>query len=477
MSFNFRKKLPWQFWLGLAIGVVFLITIPPFQKPDEYAHYLRATAVSYGQWTCAQEVSLPDEALRFWRAVKQQGIEFHYDGKFSWDAVRLQMDSAQVSEKVWNSQRDTACSLPLAGFMVQGGALWLGRTLGLVDAPLYFFGRTIIFLLATIMIVLSLIRLPRYERGVLSLVFMLPIFQQQLSTFGYDAPHLVLGMAAIAQFFHLRLQSRVKFQGVAVLVLLLVLFIAVKSPAYLPFMALALPSAWHLLRERLSFSRRAGGMLLATLVLGSVFSIGIIAWIQPNVLNFLGHMWSYVAREGSFVQYTKMMLNSLYHFQEFYIRSSVGFLGWLDYEIPFSVFVFMIVACTGFVATHSPQLPLKKGEQVIILSILAGVALSVFFGMAYAWTPPGSSIIEGVQGRYFLTLFPLFFMLIPGLVPYFFRHHIWKILLLVFIVFSLRKSVLGRYAPLPENTTMQDIPTDSLSQKDASGSAQIDAAK
>ena len=96
----------------------------------------------------------------------------------------------------------------------------------------------------------------------------------------------------------------------------------------------------------------------------------------------------------------------------FYGRSFIGLLGWLhiplEPPLAYPMLALMLAVCTVLTVIWTRQQPWRKLlEQTRLL--LAGMAmlsaLSVFLLLLVAWTPDPTraQLIEGVQGRYFLT--------------------------------------------------------------------------
>ena len=90
------------------------------------------------------------------------------------------------------------------------------------------------------------------------------------------------------------------------------------------------------------------------------------------------------------------------------------FLGWL--EIPVSQFVvvgFLMILFLEFFRVKE-QYVIKTKERVCY-GILAGlISLAVLAAMWLAWTPVSYDNIQGVQGRYFLPMIPLLYLVVAN---------------------------------------------------------------
>lgn len=100
---------------------------------------------------------------------------------------------------------------------------------------------------------------------------------------------------------------------------------------------------------------------------------------------------------------------------DFYINSAIGaYLGWIQSELG-SPFYFIIgyILCSVYSVqpTKNDSLTLSFFQKVAFFAICAGILLASMLALLLDWTSFGSSIIQGVQGRYLLPAIPLIFML------------------------------------------------------------------
>lgn len=91
---------------------------------------------------------------------------------------------------------------------------------------------------------------------------------------------------------------------------------------------------------------------------------------------------------------------------DFYQRSFIGILGWLNVVLPEKAYA-IIWAGLGFCSLWTfNRFGPKAGWSSSCRWLLAFLALSsiglVFLAMLTTWTPADSPRIEGVQGRYFI---------------------------------------------------------------------------
>jgi uncharacterized membrane protein len=97
-----------------------------------------------------------------------------------------------------------------------------------------------------------------------------------------------------------------------------------------------------------------------------------------------------------------------------YIREFIGVAGWLTTPIPNNLMIAalsIIVIWLIFALTRTIQFSLKNSSIVLIAIIALFISIFlVFLSMLFYWTNSSKLLIEGVQGRYFI---PLIFYITP----------------------------------------------------------------
>jgi uncharacterized membrane protein len=88
----------------------------------------------------------------------------------------------------------------------------------------------------------------------------------------------------------------------------------------------------------------------------------------------------------------------------FYQQSFIGILGWLDTALP-SIFYPLLWLGLGVCALVSVSLPASTGDWtarcLLLVTAMASIGL-IFLSQLVTWTAHPATLIEGVQGRYFV---------------------------------------------------------------------------
>lgn len=110
-----------------------------------------------------------------------------------------------------------------------------------------------------------------------------------------------------------------------------------------------------------------------------------------NFLEILGRTWLTFAKD--------------------YWMSFIGNLGWLETTLPDKAYLlFLVIFLLLWVGDREPSWKPRAADRGWSLaSFILGILL-IFLAQYLTWTPVGSPLIDGVQGRYFIPLSPLPFL-------------------------------------------------------------------
>lgn len=150
-----------------------------------------------------------------------------------------------------------------------------------------------------------------------------------------------------------------------------------------------------------------------------------------------------------------LFLNALYqafiYFNETYIKGTIGIFGWVDYSYN-SIVHIIYIFIFGYVIHELNRYKKIIFPPLILITlflILNSTVLFIFLAMYLMWTPVGFPLVMGVQGRYFLSLFPFFLILIHQVCISLSKKKIKILLMGFFIIFisvQSMKSITLRYS-------------------------------
>lgn len=404
--------------VAIAAGLVFCFKTPPFQVPDEFDHFYRAYQVSEGH-LFARPIAggygdmLPSnmsDQVKYLVGNLRWNPAARYDPS---NTIRNLSEPLNTNKLAPVRFEGTASYSPLA-YIAQSLGVGIGR---LFHVPLVvdlWLGRlsNLAFWIALVATALSLIPFGKWAMFAMALT---PMSLFQAASVSPDA--VLNGSAFLFVAICLRLiyaKSRASRLDYVLLLAPLAVF-ALTKIEYLP---LALLLA-------LIPSQRLGSVSRKWFVIGTAVAVSIL----------LCALWSYKVRNivkiaitpadtGLSYQiqpkqqlayilknplgYTGTILSTYFTTRgDSIIQQYIGVLGWLDTVLPLWIVVldlFLIAYCLASIKT--PRGP-TAGQRLVATSAGLISLIGVTTALYMYYSPVGSSVVVGLQGRYLIPLSPL----------------------------------------------------------------------
>lgn len=449
------KKL-WLYVAVILIGLFFVVAIPPFQKADESYHYRnmlvvvgRIRALMSGQ----PGLKIYKEEYELNKRMMSVLVTSGSHVKFPVSLYKSHLNYKNQNLMETESKLNLAVViqyLPAAiGYLMGFGYPLIGYFLARSFSLLFFLGCLLgsyIFLSKT-----------KYTR-LLVIPLLVPMLWHQVAGITYDSTFISLLLLTTALFIKVSVTgkfSRID-KGLILVLTVLVSLVKTGNDVFL-FLLLLLPWQKHggnWFRSKILpllpviifilvilIAKRSPLAMVAIQVDNGVKVNNQIVNSEVNKLIIFSD-WEYVCQ---------LLANTILTKSEFYMRSFIGQFGWLDVEMEWWIYpVIMLIISYFFMKLLSD---IKKSSlawwQLVVLGlILWGYIGMVFLGMYLWWTPAALGVIEGIQGRYFLPIFPLMLFWLTELIVKIGKKQVRKILLIIMIVTtmaSLSWSVYGRY--------------------------------
>lgn len=390
-------------WLAIPIGMIFLFLMPPFQVPDEPAHYFKALALAEGQVTCGTQASAPENYVSLPADTQLVKIQKVHEKKVSGSALyKALTDRASVSVVPITT---AICNASPIGFIPQVIGLKIGLLASAPPLVSFYLGRLLALFMA-VALLYSAIKTAPFGKLVFLIVALLPMTMQQLSSFSYDALHIGLILLFTAYLLRLAVEPGKLSRRDAVQLFILSLLAFNAKPGYflLAFLVFLLPQAkfpdirkyWAyvvgFVAAHLSF------FLLLRTVFNEAGAFGKHIDPQAQLMGVLANpLW-----------FPFQVLQTLYGRPAYYYETIIFKPGWLTSSLPSLWYIFMGVAIVLLLRSVADKNPLSRNQRLILLGTFLAQFLFVFFALYLVWTPVGNKHVIGVQGRYLLTLLPIF---------------------------------------------------------------------
>jgi uncharacterized membrane protein len=400
--------------IAAIFGLIMVVIVPPFQTPDEPAHYYRAYDIADFKWIAQKTASgmgdeLPQSLYRIAEELTNE-IPFHPQQKITVQKI-IDYLSLPLNESVKTFVPfNTSALAPPVVYIPQALGMTTGKALHLSPLIFLYLGR-LFNLIAWITLVFIAIRITPIGKWLFFLLALLPMSVFLASSLSADPVTNGLSFLLIACILKEALMDRefpLRPSNLIVISILLAL-IALTKQAYFftPFLFLLIPV------KRLKNTKR---YLTIFVGLASVFFLAGSLWFFAVSKIYV----PYQAGVSPGDQLHHILVHPLKYFvmiiqaliaQGFYIPSFVGCLGWLDTTLPLGIYLsypFFLLASSLYDDPNQSFLTIKQRAWLLLISIFG--SMMIFTMLYLSWDPVGSELITGVQGRYFFPIAPLFFL-------------------------------------------------------------------
>lgn len=418
----------WALALLVASGLSWLI--PPMQSPDEGSHIYRAYMISRGELllqSIPQLQSIPArstepienaEVAAFIDRARRHGGRaggFIDQGLLTFSDRYMVLagkadkrlspeDQGQLAQIDWTG---VARYFPLPGtgyyfpavYAPQAAGLAAGQLLHLTVAQSYQLMRACTLLACFAMLWLACRLL--MPSPLAAAIILLPMSLFQMLSPTIDGLTTSLAVLAVSLFLTSMDRHR-KYSPAASCGLAICIFLLATSRTHLlPMLMLPFYLAWH--RQ----SRR-------DLYLGFIVTVGAIGWVlfalhstnDPRIVRSHTTTQLLIQYAADPLAFFKVVLSSVTDdgLFTFYQRSFIGILGWLDTPLDeyFYPILWTGVAICALASVSVSTLQKEWSARLLLAGIAVACIGLVFLAMLVTWTPHPASVVQGVQGRYFV---------------------------------------------------------------------------
>ena len=409
-------KLPKIFFIvSMAIGVMFSILFPLYQVPDELVHI----NMMYSELN--MDVDFYEETNHFGDTAR---IIANYDEKVK---INSYFD---FNKKLDISDNYSIPKITIIKHFPQAIGMIISEVLSLPIVVSITIGEICAVLFYSYVGSLTLKKMP-IKKEVMMMIMLLPICIQQMASFSYDAVLLPICFYLIAYILYLKFDKDIIYlKDVLIILLLLCIIAIIKIPYVLLELLIFIVPLKKTNVYDLIIKNKKKVIVISTLI----FALLIIVLIA--ILNKI----SYGRVLLSAIIYIKnslfLILRTLWRYKFGYLKELTGDFGWFDTPtaIWYTIFIFLSILFVSVINYDKNESavsnPFTKKDVIYIYSVGIVMVIIVMLSML-EWTLHinnlGSidgisikkfkdlfinmSLIEGIQGRYFVPIIPLF--LIP----------------------------------------------------------------
>lgn len=429
---------PQRFFLITAtlFGILYALIVPPFQSPDEFNHFYRSWQIADGTSRCFREGgmigkktadnrlgdSLPTSLLSISEPFTH--LPFRFEQHIKTNTIfTLLKTPLNHQERSFVDFTNTAVYAPTA-YLSQSTAIFLFKNLGFTPLSIFYLSR-LLTLFFWIAIVYASIKIIPIHRWLFAFLALLPSSLFINSSLNADVLTNALSFLAISLFVK-KFFEKNKITRIEILTLLIsTLIISLNKIAYLPLIFLVF------LIPKENFNSVKQKQVFAFLLIAA--NLAVVLWwskmIAPLYIRFEDYNPNFrvgqqlnegvdpIAQFNFIIHnplaFTRIMMISFAQTMPHTLIHYVGKFGWEKNYLPIGLILplFLMLILRGGTEQRSVAFSLPKYKIAIIASIMSA---SLATAMYLLWCPVGSHFIENLSGKYFIPIFPLFFIALPS---------------------------------------------------------------
>ncbi len=441
----------------LLFGSIFVFVVPPFQVADEFNHFYRAWQVSDGVLLGVRTTDnrlggdLPVSVTKITQSFRSLPFQPNNQIKSSTIFYNLTIP-LDAQNRQFTDFSNTAMYAPTA-YLPQVLAISIGKFLKRGPLSIFYLSRflTLIFWLSIVYTALKILPIQRNLFTALALLpsslFINASVSGDVVTNACSFLVMALFLRLITEKKHLSQRQTLTFFA---LIFMSTLIISLNKLAYFPIVLLVF------LIDKKHFNGLKNKLIVASVLIFSNIAV-IVFWaktIQPNYIKFEDYnpafrigqqlnenvdpsvQLSFMLHNPLF--FTKIATFSLIKTFPHTLIHYVGKFGWEKNYLPIwlifiLVFLILIQAINneknqailseqlGFDSLRTSNFKLQTSNGPLSIKakfslFFIGILMTYTFVAAmYAiWSPVGSEFIDNLGGKYFIPIYPLFFLALPS---------------------------------------------------------------
>lgn len=397
-----RLERPVSFFLFYAIvfGLLFAVTIPPFEYADERYHAYKAWQVSQGRFFYDQLTGyIPKELIEVgisFESRTQANVKINYR-----EIVDLLRNGKQADpHDVENARSNAFVYHPLL-YAFSASSMRIAEELGLPMLWGMYFGRVANLAIWICIVGFGIAILPQLGKEVAFLA-LLPMSLAQGASLSADAVNNAFAFFQYCLVFSLLLRDKLSYKYLFLLSIDTILLASCKLVLYaLPF------SLVFYCRKQFPSVLTFWGYFLGTTILAVLCflpSLDNPLPITPTLIDppTFGSVFDPIYKP------VIMLVMTVKTYFAGWIKSYYAAFGWSNTPLPMPFYFLYLLATMLMFAFMCVTTKKTMWEiRLSALLIFGLMASATIFALYFIWPSSESYIISGVQGRYFIPMIPI----------------------------------------------------------------------
>ena len=461
--------------ISIVFGILFTVITPPFQPQDEISHFCRAWQVSTGTFSSVklnQRLGgyIPKSFMKFYTEFQPCSLN-KYNRISPKQLWQTRLIALEPNDTFFIDFTNTALYSAFL-YLPQAAGMFIGKEFDASPFWLIYFGRLSNLLIFIIIVYFAIIIVP-LKKWLFVLLTSLPIALTVNSSLSADVLVNSLSYLIIAIALNFSFNEnirRLSYKHVLIILILSVL-IGLAKLVYVPILLLLLliPS------EKFISARAKYGIIAVAIFIG----IGT-AYIQKSAID--SKYIPYSKYNLKFRDYTALnkgcdinkqiefikdnpkhtaivFVRSFFNEFKNMTQSYIGIIGW-GHVLPPSWFVYasylIIFLIIIFRFNSTLQIELTHLERSLIGLITIVLIILIMLSQYLSWDMVGEEVVYPLIGRYFIPVFPLFFIMLFNLVKIKTSITLQGFMLKGVVVFCVFSGMLGMYLIIANSYTLNN---------------------
>lgn len=415
-----RKSVE-QFYVPLALlmGFIFQAVVVVHGVPDEPWHMDTAYKLS-NKLLFVEDTDEPGYLMkRQCDVIMSDMLANGVESNSYYQVLNHTLEIPDDTGLVKVAYTDSSNIVPDYIFLPTAIGISIGRLLGLSAMLTLQLGRICNLIVFVLLTWLAIRKIP-YGKNVLGAIGMLPIALQQGASASYDAMINGILFLFIASCLQLLEKQKYKKRDILLIIVLIVLIAMVKGGVYLPVVLLTvlILDKWNIADQIKAINKKwiiAGLGLMIILIIAMIWKfLPVVSAIMVREVDGADKNALY-----SLPYLLERPLNGVYLYWNTLIESGAGHLcgmlggklGWHDIQMSWIFVIANLISILLLVNVEQDQYKSNAKRRISILAICVVSVVLIMLSMLFACTTLGDTRILGLQGRYYLPMAPLLFMI------------------------------------------------------------------
>lgn len=400
--------------LCLVFGTLFAFSNGPFQSPDEYVHFYRVYQISsghiFGETLKGKNGAYVPKAVIDSANKVSENVPMHPNIKINVKNLKKELKVPINNNKKMKFYYFTNSSLysPIV-YIPQVVGMLIGRMLNLSTITILYISR-LLNLICYAVLILASMKLLNNKKLLISVFALSPMILYQAASVSADALTNGLAIFTLCYFLQFYYDKDKKISNKEIVIMfLLVIMMSLCKQIYFLFALLF----FVIPREKIENKKLYYVLPICMLFLGVIVTYVWSALTHGNPTTHpeaganASKQVAYILENP--VEYIKVFLRTARIECVNLVKEFVGKLGWLDTDLPIYIpAVYLILFVLAALVNTKKSISNKL--KILLLVIFCSFVVLTFTALYVSFTPVKAITIIGIQGRYFIPVALMFFL-------------------------------------------------------------------